>query len=147
MLAMDLNKGRIKGHPWTYFQVQSLSPVQLFATPWTVAHQSPLSMGFSRHEYWSGLPFPSPAHSQWATLFLEFSGTLTLLSPFTSSVLSAFAPLAGLLGPSSPPVTWVPLLILTTPPETPLPPGRPLTPPGWTVHLALPTAHVPSPRC
>ena len=31
-----------------------------FATPWTVAHQSPLSMGFSRQEYWNGLPFPSP---------------------------------------------------------------------------------------
>ena len=33
---------------------------QLFATPWTIAHQVPLSMEFSRHEYWSGLPFPSP---------------------------------------------------------------------------------------
>ena len=32
----------------------------MFATPWTVAHQAPLSMGFSRREYWSGLPFPSP---------------------------------------------------------------------------------------
>ena len=32
----------------------------LFATLWTVAHQAPLSMGFSRQEYWSGLPFPSP---------------------------------------------------------------------------------------
>ena len=32
----------------------------LFVTPWTVAHQAPLSMGFSRQEYWSGLPFPSP---------------------------------------------------------------------------------------
>ena len=31
-----------------------------FATLWTVAHQAPLSMGFSRQEYWSGLPFPSP---------------------------------------------------------------------------------------
>ena len=40
--------------------VKSLSCVQLFATPWTVAHQAPLSMGFSRQEYWSGLPFPSP---------------------------------------------------------------------------------------
>ena len=30
------------------------------ATPWTVAHQAPLSMGYSRQEYWSGLPFPSP---------------------------------------------------------------------------------------
>ena len=34
--------------------------VQLFATPWTIAHQAPLSMGFSRKEYWTGLPFPSP---------------------------------------------------------------------------------------
>ena len=33
---------------------------QSFATPWTVAHQAPWSMGFSRQEYWSGLPFPSP---------------------------------------------------------------------------------------
>ena len=41
-------------------QVKLLSRVQLFATPWTVAHQAPLFMGFSRHEYWSGLPFPSP---------------------------------------------------------------------------------------
>ena len=40
--------------------VKLLSRVQLFATPWTVVHQVPLSMGFSRQEYWSGLPFPSP---------------------------------------------------------------------------------------
>ena len=39
-----------------------LSRVQLFATPWTVAHQAPLSMEFSRQEYWSGLPFPFPGH-------------------------------------------------------------------------------------
>ena len=36
------------------------SCVQLFATPWTVAHQASLSMGFPRQEYWSELPFPSP---------------------------------------------------------------------------------------
>ena len=41
-------------------KVKSLSHVQLFATPWTVAYQAPLSVGFSRQEYWSGLPFPSP---------------------------------------------------------------------------------------
>ena len=41
-------------------KVKSLSHVRLFATPWTVARQAPLSMGFSRQEYWSGLPFPSP---------------------------------------------------------------------------------------
>ena len=40
--------------------VNSLSHVQLFATPWIVAHEAPLSMEFSRQEYWSGLPFPSP---------------------------------------------------------------------------------------
>ena len=38
-------------------KVKSLSPVGLFATPWIVAHQAPPSMGFSRQEYWSGLPF------------------------------------------------------------------------------------------
>ena len=37
-----------------------LSHVRLFVTLWTVAHQAPLSMGFSRQEYWIGLPFPSP---------------------------------------------------------------------------------------
>ena len=41
-------------------KVKSFSPVQLFMTPWTVAYQAPLSMEFSRQEYWSGLPFPSP---------------------------------------------------------------------------------------
>ena len=39
---------------------QSHSPVQLFATPWAVAHQTPLSMGIPRQEDWSGLPFPTP---------------------------------------------------------------------------------------
>ena len=38
-----------------------LSRVQLFVIPCTIARQAPLSMGFSRQEYWSGLPFPSPA--------------------------------------------------------------------------------------
>ena len=44
-------------HTHTHTQ-KSFSRVQLFATPWIVAHQAPWSMGFSRHEYWSGLPFP-----------------------------------------------------------------------------------------
>ena len=46
-----------KTHTHTH---KSLSRVRLFATPWIVAHQAPRSMGYSRHEYWSGLPFPSP---------------------------------------------------------------------------------------
>ena len=41
-------------------EVKSLGRVQLFASPWTVAYQAPPSMGFSRQEYWSELPFPSP---------------------------------------------------------------------------------------
>ena len=40
-------------------RTQSLSHVQVFATPWTVAHHVPLSMEFSRQEYWTGLPVPS----------------------------------------------------------------------------------------
>ena len=42
-------------------KVKSLSRVRLLATPWTAAHQAPPSMGFSRQEYWSGVPLPSPA--------------------------------------------------------------------------------------
>ena len=45
---------------WFMEWVKSLSRVRLFATPWTVAYHAPLSMGFSRQEYWSGLPLPSP---------------------------------------------------------------------------------------
>ena len=52
-----MNTGKIVN---TYQYVCVLSCVQLFATPWTVARQAPLSMEFSRQEYWSGLPFPSP---------------------------------------------------------------------------------------
>ena len=48
--------GSLRG--WS--EVKSLSHVWLFATLWTVAHPAPLSMGFSRQEYWRGLPFPSP---------------------------------------------------------------------------------------
>ena len=45
---------------YQFSSVQSLSRVQLFGTPWSVAYQAPLSMSFSRQEYWSGLLFPSP---------------------------------------------------------------------------------------
>ena len=43
-------------------KLKLLSHVQLFMTPWTVAYQAPLSMGFFRQGYWSGLPFPSPGN-------------------------------------------------------------------------------------
>ena len=45
-------------------KVKSLSCVGLLATPWTAAYQAPPSMGFSRQEYWSGVPLPSPKHSR-----------------------------------------------------------------------------------
>ena len=41
-------------------KLKLLSRIQLFETPWTIAYQAPPSMGFSRQEYWSRLPFPSP---------------------------------------------------------------------------------------
>ena len=49
---LQCRKVKVKG--------KSLSRVRLLATPWTVAHQAPPSMGFSRQEYWSGVPLPSP---------------------------------------------------------------------------------------
>ena len=57
--------------------VWELSCVQLFATPWTVAHQALLSMEFSRQECWSGLPFPSPT-------FLVTIGQFTLYPSLSS---------------------------------------------------------------
>ena len=61
-------KGKVK--------VKSLSRVRLFATPWSAAYQSPPSMGFSRQEYWSGVPLPSPINS----LALSFLSSPTLTS-------------------------------------------------------------------
>ena len=49
---------------WAHTHTQLLSGVQLFATPWTVACQAPLFLGFFRPEYWSGLPFPTPGTYQ-----------------------------------------------------------------------------------
>ena len=46
--------------PWKKVKVKSLGCVQLFMTPWTIVHQAPPSMGFSRQEYWCGFLFPSP---------------------------------------------------------------------------------------
>ena len=45
-------------------KVKSLSRVRLLATPWSAVYQAPLSMGFSRQEYWSGVPLPSPISTQ-----------------------------------------------------------------------------------
>ena len=67
--TQELNQGLLHGR-WILYQlsyqrlkvkVKLLSRVRLFGTPWTVAHQASPSMGFSRQEYWSGWPIPSPA--------------------------------------------------------------------------------------
>ena len=54
------------------WKVKSLSHVRLFTTLWTAAHQAPLSMGFSRQDYWSGLPLPSLLYpwSYWSHLII-----------------------------------------------------------------------------
>ena len=62
-------------------KVKSLSRLQLFATPWTAAYQTPPSMGFSKQEYWSGVPSPSPKfildiHFFWQDLIKLYWKTL-----------------------------------------------------------------------
>ena len=64
-LTQESNQGILHCR-WTLYQLSCqgspFSCVQLFVIPWTVTFQAPLSMGFPRQEYWSGLPFPSPGH-------------------------------------------------------------------------------------
>ena len=59
-----------------------VSCVELFVTPWTVAHQTPLSSGFSRQEYWSGLPFPPPGNLPDPGIEPESPAALTLAGGF-----------------------------------------------------------------
>ena len=59
-------------------KVKSLSRVQLLATPWTAAHQVPLSMGFSRQEYWSGVPLPSLHNTSTECFFLKHRFTSSM---------------------------------------------------------------------
>ena len=85
-------------------KVKSLSHVQLFATPWTVAYQAPPSMGFSRQEYWSGVPFPSQGifptqgsnqgllHCRQTFYPLSHQGPLFLLLSSNSSCIAATGP-------------------------------------------------------
>ena len=63
-----MGEGPVRGlelrdtNDYVKLKVKLLSCVQLFVTPWTVAYQAPPSMKFSRKEYWSGFPFPSPGY-------------------------------------------------------------------------------------
>ena len=66
-------------------KVKSLSHVRLLATPWTAAYQAPQSMGFSRQEYWSGVPLTSPQHTAAAAAAKSLQSCLTLCDPIDGS--------------------------------------------------------------
>ena len=66
-------------------KVKSLSRVRLLATPWTEAYQTPLSMGFSRQVYWSGLPLPSPIEVTAAAAAKSLQSCPTLCDPIDGS--------------------------------------------------------------
>ena len=79
------------------------SRVRLLATPWTAAHQAPLSFGFSRQEYWSGVPLPSPHWSTSSQQFLHpigetLPGTSTLEQGVLWNEASSLLPGAAVLG-------------------------------------------------
>ena len=77
---------------WTWkVKVKSLSHVRLFPTAWTAAHQAPPSMGFSRQEYWSGVPLPSPYSWAWHKN--------SVIQPLVSSIFSLL-PLPASLSPN-----------------------------------------------
>ena len=86
-----------KGHTWSQsiqkdecMHAQLLSHVQLFSTLWTTAHQAPLSMRFSRQEYWSGLPFaPSGNLSNPGTESTSLASPALAARSFTLSYLGS----------------------------------------------------------
>ena len=69
-------------------KVKSLSPVRLWATPWTAAYRSPPSMGFSRQEYWSGVPSPSPIYVLITPKFKSPPGPLSLTVDTSNCLLN-----------------------------------------------------------
>ena len=66
---------------------QSLSHILVFVTPWTVAHQAPLSIGFPRQEHWNGLPFPSPGDFPNPGIKLESPAAPALAGRFVTTEL------------------------------------------------------------
>jgi len=69
-------------------KVKSLSQVQLLATPWAAAHQAPPSIGFSRQEYWSGVPLPSPRLQSMGSQRVRHDWETSLSLPFTFTICS-----------------------------------------------------------
>ena len=80
-------------------KVKLLSPVWLFETPWTAVYQDPLSMGFSRQEYWSGVPLPSPCEGL-ASLNLALFKDQRHFSSFVRNLMTLIYKMKQLLIPS-----------------------------------------------
>ena len=78
--------------PLQYMKVKSLSHARLLATPWTGAYQAPLSMGFSRQEYWSGMPLPSLSKNAAAAAAKSLQSCLTLCNPIDGSPSGSTVP-------------------------------------------------------
>ena len=85
---------------------KSLSCVRLLATPWTAAHQAPLSMGFPRLEYWSGVPLPSPPISIPFIYFSCLQGQVKLLVLCCMRVRAGLLPRSWSQGDSPPCLTF-----------------------------------------
>ena len=83
--SAPLPASHFQGTPSTGSRRSRCSRVQLLATPWAVAHQAPLSMGFSRQEHWSGFLFPSPMHESEKKIEVAQS-CLTLSDPMDYSI-------------------------------------------------------------
>ena len=104
-------------------KVKSLSRVRLFATPWTVTYQAPLSMWFSRQEYWSGLPFPSPGNlpdpgikPRSPTLQVELYHLIPGMFPSRSLISALYNVLLLLWGQEAvPSVAWYQAVFLVSP--------------------------------
>ena len=69
-------------------KVKLLSHVRLLATPWTTAYQAPPSMGFSRQEYWSGVPLPSPVSLLRGNIYSNHTHIVTFLPPILFKTLT-----------------------------------------------------------
>ena len=78
-------------------EVKSLSRVRLLATPWTAAYQAPPSMGFSRQEYWSGVPLPSPILYLYLLSIFNTAAKVTLSSSKSHHVVPLLRTFLGLL--------------------------------------------------
>ena len=85
---LDYMQAHVRACVCVCARAQSLHCVWFFVTPWTVAHQTPLSIGYSRQAYWSGFPFPTPGD---------------LLNPGTEPVCPAFSALLGGFFATEPP--------------------------------------------